>query len=84
MQDRQSCHLTKAVKSAIYSLLLASPVLALPEGYEISTWAEPFEIEYPTAITAAADGTVYVSCDRNGSLGALDTGSKSAGEGSSS
>jgi putative heme-binding domain-containing protein len=57
------------VKSAIYSLLLASPVLALPEGYEISTWAEPFEIEYPAAITAAADGTVYVSCDRNGSLG---------------
>lgn len=57
------------MKSTVYSLLLASPVLALPESYEISTWAEPFEIEYPAAITASADGTVYVSCDRNGSLG---------------
>ncbi|MGC6460047.1 MAG: DUF7133 domain-containing protein [Akkermansiaceae bacterium] len=43
--------------------------LALPEGYEISDWAEPFDVEYPTAITAAANGTVYVSVDRNGSLG---------------
>lgn len=45
--------------------------LALPEGYELSIWAEPFDVEYPTAISAAADGTVYVSVDRNGSLGKL-------------
>ena len=57
------------VKFAIYSLFLASPAFAVPDGYEMSTWAEPFNIEYPTAITAAADGTVYVSCDPNGSLG---------------
>ncbi|MGJ8696413.1 MAG: DUF7133 domain-containing protein [Verrucomicrobiaceae bacterium] len=58
------------MRSAIsLSLALSLPVFALPEGYELSNWAEPFEVEYPTAITAAADGTVYVSCDRNGSLG---------------
>lgn len=51
------------------SLLLAVPAFALPEGYELTNWAEPFDIEYPTAITAAADGTVYVSVDKNGSLG---------------
>ena len=45
------------------------PVMALPEGYELTQWAEPFDIEYPTALTAAADGTVYVSVDQNASLG---------------
>ena len=54
-------------------IIAVTPTLgeALPEGYEISNWAEPFDIEYPTALTAAADGTVYVSVDRNGSLGKL-------------
>jgi len=50
-------------------LLLAAPALALPPEFELSKWAEPFDVEYPTALTAAADGTVYVSVDYNGSLG---------------
>ena len=50
-------------------LLLTAQALAVPDGYELSDWAEPFDIEYPTALTAAADGTVYVSVDRNGSIG---------------
>lgn len=50
-------------------LLLTAQALAVPDGYELSNWAEPFDIEYPTALTAAADGTVYVSVDRNGSIG---------------
>jgi putative heme-binding domain-containing protein len=57
------------MKTSLISLLLISPLMALPEGYELTNWAEPFDIEYPTAITAAADGTVYVSVDRNGSIG---------------
>lgn len=57
------------MKFPFLPLLLSGTALALPEGYEISTWAEPFDVEYPTALTAAADGTVYLSCDRNGSLG---------------
>ena len=48
---------------------MASPALAIPDGYELTNWAEPFDVDYPTAITAAADGTVYVSVDKNGSLG---------------
>jgi len=54
-----------------YFLTFASalPLLAVPDGYEISNWAEPFDVDYPTALTAAPDGTVYVSVDRNGSLG---------------
>ena len=50
-------------------LVTAAPLWALPDGFEINTFAEPFDAEYPTALTAAADGTVYVSEDRNGSLG---------------
>ncbi len=57
------------MKISLAYLLLATPALALPEGYELKNWAEPFDIEYPTALTAAADGTVYVSVDQNGSLG---------------
>ncbi|MFT6863184.1 MAG: putative heme-binding domain-containing protein [Akkermansiaceae bacterium] len=60
---------SKPMKSSLLSLFLVAPALAMPDGYEISNWAEPFDIEYPTAITAAADGTVYVSVDKNGSIG---------------
>jgi len=52
---------------ALTPLVHAAP--AAPAGFEINTFAEPFDVEYPTALTAAADGTVYVSADRNGSLG---------------
>ncbi|MEO1833692.1 MAG: hypothetical protein ABGZ08_14260, partial [Akkermansiaceae bacterium] len=57
------------MKNLLVFLLLSAPAIALPDGYEISNWAEPFEVDYPTALTAAADGTVYVSVDKNGSLG---------------
>ena len=56
------------MKSSLF-LLFAAPALALPPEFELSNWAEPFDVEYPTALTAAADGTVYVSFDYNGSLG---------------
>lgn len=49
--------------------MLSLPAFGLPEGFEIKTFAEPFDVEYPTALTAAADGTLYVSVDANGSLG---------------
>ena len=51
--------------------LLASlaSACALPEGLEIRTFAEPFDADYPTAITVAPNGDVYVSSDQNGSLG---------------
>ncbi len=42
---------------------------ALPEGWTITEFAAPPEVEYPTALTAAANGDVYISVDRNGSLG---------------
>jgi putative heme-binding domain-containing protein len=42
---------------------------ALPDGWKITEFASPPEGEYPTAISAAANGDVYISSDRNGSLG---------------
>lgn len=41
----------------------------LVEGFEVSVFAEPFEVEYPAALAAGPDGTVYVSVDPDGSLG---------------
>ena len=56
----------------IFTALCSTPLaFALPEGFEMNTFAEPFEVDYPTALTAAGDGTVYVSVDHNGSLGKL-------------
>ncbi len=46
-----------------------SSVCALPEGFVIRDFAGPPEVDYPTALTAAANGDVYVSSDQNGSLG---------------
>jgi putative heme-binding domain-containing protein len=53
------------------SLLLGTQVvaLALPEGFVIREFAGPPQVEYPTGISAAANGDVYVSVDKNGSLG---------------
>lgn len=59
----------KLIKPLALTCLAPALVHALPEGFEAKTFAEPFEVEYPAAITAAADGTIYVSCDENGSLG---------------
>src|SRR5690606_8654271 len=42
---------------------------ALPEGFVIKDFAGPPNVEYPTGISAAANGDVYVSVDKNGSLG---------------
>ncbi|MES2983077.1 MAG: HEAT repeat domain-containing protein [Verrucomicrobiota bacterium] len=42
---------------------------AVPEGWTITQFAAPPEGEYPAAISAAANGDVYISSDRNGSLG---------------
>lgn len=41
----------------------------LVDGFEMNVFAEPFEVEYPTALAAGPDGTVYVSVDPDGSLG---------------
>jgi len=50
-------------------LLGGGAVNALPEGWKITEFASPPEGEYPAAISAAANGDVYISSDRNGSLG---------------
>jgi putative heme-binding domain-containing protein len=42
---------------------------ALPDGWKITEFATPPDGEYPAAISAAANGDVYISSDRNGSLG---------------
>ncbi|MDP0491279.1 MAG: hypothetical protein Q7Q71_09550 [Verrucomicrobiota bacterium JB023] len=67
-------------QNSLAALALVTPLAAeteeaeatdkvIPEGFKVSVFAEPFEVEYPTALTAGADGTVYVSVDPNGSLG---------------
>ena len=53
----------------IYLFAAAATALAVPEGFEIHTFAEPFDADYPAAITVAPNGDVYVSSDQNGSLG---------------
>src|SRR6478735_741539 len=40
----------------------------LPEGYEATVFAKAPELGYPTAVSAAADGTLFVAIDENGSL----------------
>lgn len=47
----------------------SAPGQVLVEGFETTVFAEPFDVEYPTALSAGPDGTVYVSVDRDGSLG---------------
>lgn len=51
------------------ALLGAGFADALPEGWTITEFASPPEAEYPAAISAAANGDIYISSDRNGSLG---------------
>ena len=59
------------VRSTLGLLFLTAAAHAVPEGFTIrefvGTAQEP-EI-YPTAVSAAANGDVYVSSDKNGSLG---------------
>lgn len=50
--------------------VLCTPVaLALPEGFVIRPFAGPPQIEYATAATASANGDLYISSDKNASLG---------------
>ena len=49
--------------------VLAAPALAVPEGFEIHEFAGPPQVDYPAGISAAPNGDVYVSSDKNGSLG---------------
>lgn len=57
------------MRSLALLFVLGGTVMALPEGWTITEFAAPPDGEYPAAITAAANGDVYISCDRNGSLG---------------
>ncbi len=41
------------------------------EGFEVKVFATPPAVNYPVFVAAAADGTLYVSSDGNGSLGRL-------------
>jgi len=59
------------VRFTLCSLFLAASAQALPEGFTIHEYVgirqEP-EL-YPTALSAAANGDLYISSDKNGSLG---------------
>jgi putative heme-binding domain-containing protein len=48
---------------------VAGSAIAEPEGFTLREFAGPPNADYPAAITAAANGDVYVSSDQNGSLG---------------
>lgn len=50
-------------------MLLAGRAAALDAAFQINDFAGPPNANYPTAISAAPNGDVYVSSDRNGSLG---------------
>ncbi|HVJ47322.1 MAG TPA: PVC-type heme-binding CxxCH protein, partial [Luteolibacter sp.] len=41
----------------------------VPEGFQATIFAAPPMINYPTFIATAPDGTVFVSCDKNGAGG---------------
>ncbi len=54
---------------AVPLVLLAEHAHALDAAFQINDFAGPPNANYPTAISAAPNGDVYVSSDRNGSLG---------------
>ena len=41
----------------------------LPDGYAATVFASPPRLGYPTSVSAAFDGTIFVAVDENGSLG---------------
>ena len=49
--------------------LATSAAFAAPDGFKVQEFAMPPNVDYPAAITVAANGDVYVSSDQNGSLG---------------
>jgi putative heme-binding domain-containing protein len=60
---------TEMALCAGLAFMFGGAASALPEGWKITEFASPPEGEYPAAISAAANGDVYISSDRNGSLG---------------
>src|SRR5678810_272888 len=42
--------------------------IKLPEGYEATVFARPPGVGYPTSISAAVDGVLFVAIDENGSI----------------
>lgn len=60
-------------KRLLFTIALTPAIsMALPEGFVIREFGGPPQLEYPTAVSAAANGDVYVSSDKNGSLGHVD------------
>src|SRR5258708_420728 len=43
--------------------------VTLPDGYEATVFAKPPQGGYPTSVSAAVDGTIFVAIDENGSIG---------------
>jgi len=58
-------------KSLLFPVLFlpAAAAHAIPEGFVIREFAKPPQVEYPTAVSVSPTGDVYVSSDKNGSLG---------------
>ena len=44
--------------------------IKVPPGFEVTLFAAPPEVHYPTCLTAAATGEVFVGVDENGSIDA--------------
>jgi hypothetical protein len=43
--------------------------IKLPDGYDATVFAKPPLLAYPTSVSAAVDGTLFIAVDENGSLG---------------
>lgn len=63
--------LSRTILTGVSAFLAGSGLSlhALPEGWTITEYAAPPEAEYPAGISAAPNGDLYISSDRNGSLG---------------
>ena len=42
--------------------------IKLPAGYEATVFAMPPDLGYPTSVSAAPDGVLFVAVDENGSI----------------
>lgn len=47
----------------------ATYVSEIPKEFSATLFAKPPEVNYPVQVCAAGDGTLFVACDKNGSLG---------------
>ena len=50
-------------------IALVAQAQALDQAFTINDFAGPPQVSWPTALSAAPNGDIYVSSDRNGSLG---------------